>query len=54
VLKKLKMILFLKDRFQVSTDRREAAPNKILVAIDRNDGGKRALNTPVEYAKLTH
>ncbi len=28
--------------------------NKILVAIDGSEGGKRALNTAVEYAKLTH
>jgi hypothetical protein len=44
----------LKDKFQVSTDRREVAPNKNLVAIDGSGGGKRALNTAVEYAKLTH
>jgi len=28
--------------------------NKILVAIDGSEGGKRALNAAVEYAKLTH
>jgi hypothetical protein len=27
-------------------------PYKILVAIDRSDGGKKAINAAVEYAKL--